>query len=91
MRFYRTIIFYLDAKDVLKKAKETTLKLEEMSLKVESEFEPTIDKGILLASNLNSKTGKETLKNFIEVKKEVEVLNVVFGKDSKAIVILKGR
>ena len=62
-----------------------------MSLKVNAEFGPTLDKSILLAKNLNSQTGKETFKNFIEVKKKAEVLNVVFGKDSKAIVILKGR
>ena len=61
-----------------------------MSLKVNTEFEPTLDRTILLARNLNPKTDEETFKNFIEVRKKTDVFNVVAGKDGKAIVILKG-
>ncbi|CAB3992453.1 poly [ADP-ribose] polymerase 14-like isoform X2 [Paramuricea clavata] len=58
-------------------------------LKVSTVFEPTHDRSILLAKNLNPKTSKETLQKFVESKKNVDVFNVVFGKDGKAIVILK--
>ena len=61
-----------------------------MSLEVNTEFEPTLDRTILLARNLNSKTDEETFKNFIEVRKKSDVFNVVAGKNGKAIVILKG-
>ena len=53
------------------------------------EFIPTHDQSILLAKNLNPKTSKETFKNFVESTKNADVFNVVFGKDHKAIVILK--
>ena len=58
-------------------------------LKVSTVFEPTHDRSILLAKNFNPKTSKETLQNFVESTKSVDVLNVVLGKDGKAIVILK--
>ena len=74
---------------MLKKANETSLKLEDNVLKVSTVFEPTHDRSILLAKNLNPKTSKETLQNFVESTKSVDVLNVVLGKDGKAIVILK--
>jgi hypothetical protein len=74
---------------VLTKANETPLKLEGNVLKVSTVFEPTHDRSILLAKNLNPKTSKETFQNFVESTKSVEVLNVVLGKDGKAIVILK--
>jgi hypothetical protein len=77
----------LDAQNVLKKVNETSLKLEGNVLKVSTE--PTHDRSILLAKNLNPKTSKETLQNFVESTKSVDVLNVVLGKDGKAIVILK--
>ena len=57
---------------------------------VSSEFIPTHDQSILLAKNLSPKTtSKETFKNFVESTKNADVFNVVFGKDHKAIVILK--
>ncbi len=74
---------------MLKKANETPLKLEGNLLKVNAEFEPTHDRSILLAKNLNPKTSKETFQNFVESTKNVDVLNVVLGKDGKAIVILQ--
>jgi hypothetical protein len=74
---------------VLKKANETSLKLEGNLLKVSSVFEPTHDRSILLAKNINPETNEETFKSFVEVKKKADVLNVVYGKDGKAIVILK--
>jgi hypothetical protein len=75
---------------VLKKANETPpLELERNVLKVSAALEPTHDKSILLAKNLNPKTSKETFKNFVESTKSVDVVSVVFGKDCKAIVILR--
>ena len=74
---------------MLTKANETPLKLEGNLLKVSIVFEPTHDRSILLAKNLNPKTSKETFQKFIESTKSVDVLNVVLGKDGKAIVILK--
>ena len=50
---------------------------------------PTHDQSILLAKNLNPKTSKETLQDFVESTKNADVFNVVLGKDGKAIVILK--
>ena len=79
----------LDARGVLEKAKETPLLLEGNFLTVSSVFVPTHDQSILLAKNLNPKTNKETFKNFIESTKNADVFNIVFGKDDKAIVILK--
>jgi hypothetical protein len=58
-------------------------------LKVSTVFEPTHDRSILLAKNLNPKTSKETFQTFMESTKSVNVFNVVLGKDGKAIVILK--
>ena len=87
-----TILLYsihLDAKAVLEKAKETSLQLEGNTLTVSSVFVPTHDQSILLAKNLNPKTSKETFKNFVESTKNADVFNVVFGKDGKAIAILK--
>ena len=52
-------------------------------------LELTHDRSILLAKNLNSQTNEETFRRFVKVKKKADVLNVVFGKDGKAIVILK--
>ena len=74
---------------MLKRAKETRLKLEGKFLIVKPVLEPTHYKSILLINNLNPRTDKETLKDFIESTKNVVVLKVVFGKDSKALVILK--
>ena len=79
----------LDARGVLEKAKETPLLLEGNFLTVSSVFVPTHDQSILLAKNLNPKTSKETFKNFVESTKNADVFNVVFGKDGKAIAILK--
>jgi hypothetical protein len=79
----------LDAQNVLTKANETPLKLEGNMLRVSAEFEPTHDRSILLAKNLKPETSKETFQNFVEATKNVNVFNVVFGKDGKAIVILK--
>ena len=50
---------------------------------------PTSDQSILLAKNLNPKTNEETFKNFVESTKNADVVNVVFGKDGKAIAILR--
>ncbi|CAB4045054.1 poly [ADP-ribose] polymerase 14-like isoform X2, partial [Paramuricea clavata] len=75
--------------NVLRKANETPLKLEGNLLKVSTVFEPTHDRSILLAGNINPETNEETFKSFVEVKKKADVLNVVYGKDGKAIVILK--
>ena len=50
---------------------------------------PTPDQSILLAKNLNPKTNEETFKNFVESTKNADVVNVVFGKDGKAIAILR--
>jgi hypothetical protein len=52
-------------------------------------FEPTYDRSILLAKNLNSQTNEETFRRFVEIKKKADVIKVVFGKDGKAVVILK--
>ena len=71
---------------VLKKAEETLLKLEGNVLTV-----TTHDQSILLVNNLNPKTSKETLKDFIESTKNADVFEVTFGKDGKAIVILKNK
>ena len=73
---------------MLEKAKETPPELEGNLLTVSSELIPTHDQSILLAKNLNPKTSKETLKNFVESTKNADVFNVVCGKDGKAIVIL---
>ena len=74
---------------MLKKAEETLLKLEGNVLTVSPVLEPTHDQSILLVNNLNPKTSKETLKDFIESTKNADVFEVIFGKDGKAIVILK--
>ena len=74
---------------MLKKAEETPLKLEGNVLTVSPVLEPTHDQSILLVNNLNPKTSKETLKDFIEATKNADVFEVIFGKDGKAIVILK--
>ena len=74
---------------MLKKANETPLKLEGNLLKVSTVFEQTHDRSILLAKNVNPQTNEETFRNFVEIKKKADVMNVVFGKDGKAIVILK--
>ena len=52
-------------------------------------FEPTYDRSILLVRNLNPNTGKDTIQDFIESTKHVEVLKIVLGVGGKAIVILK--
>ena len=74
---------------MLKKAEETLLKLEGNVLTVSPVLEPTHDQSILLVNNLNPKTSKETVKDFIEVTKNADVFEVIFEKDGKAIVILK--
>ena len=75
---------------MLKKANETLLELEKNVLRISEVFEPTHDKSILIAKNVNySKINEETFRSFVEVKKNVDVFNVVFGKDDKAIVILQ--
>ena len=74
---------------MLKKVNETPLILEGNVLKVSTVFEPTHDRSVLLAKNLKPETSKETFQNFVEATKNVNVFNVVFGKDGKAIVILK--
>ena len=74
---------------MIQKAKEELLQLEGNFLTVSREFIPTHDRSMLLAKNLNPKTSKETFKNFVESTKNADVFNVVFGKDHKAIVILK--
>ena len=79
----------LDAQNVVTKANERPLKLEDNVLKVSTVFEPTHDRSILLAKNLNSRTKEETFRSFVEVTKSADVFNVVFGKAGKAIVILK--
>ena len=81
---------------MLEKGKETPLQLEGNFLTVSSVFLHdqsmllTHDQSMLLAKNLSPKTNKETFKNFVESTKNADVFNVVFGKDGKAIVILKG-
>ncbi|CAB4044913.1 Hypothetical predicted protein, partial [Paramuricea clavata] len=42
-----------------------------------------------MAKNLNSQTNEETFRRFVEIKKKADVIKVVFGKDGKAVVILK--
>ena len=74
---------------MLEKAKKAALQLEENTLKVSSVFVPTLDQSILLAKNLNPNTNEETFKNFVESTKNADVFNVVFGKDGKAVVILR--
>ena len=74
---------------MLKKANETPLILEGNVLKVSAVFEPTHDRSILLAKNINPQTNEETFRSFVEVKRNGDVFNVVFGKDGKAVVILK--
>ena len=74
---------------MLKKAEETPLKLDDHFLTVSSVLEPTNDPSILLVNNLNPRTRKETLKDFVESTKNADVFKIVFGKDGKAIVILK--
>ena len=74
---------------MLKKAEETPLKLGGNVLKVSAVFVPTHDQSVLLAKNLNPKTSKETLQDFVESTKNADVFNVVLGKDGEAIVILK--
>ena len=74
---------------MLEKAKEAPLQLEGNTLTVSSVFVPTHDQSILLAKNLNPNTNEETFKNFVESTKNSDVFNVVFGKDGKAIVILR--
>ena len=74
---------------MLEKAKETPFQLEGNYLTVSSVFVPTHDQSILMARNLSPKTSKETFKNFVESTKNADVFNIVFGKDGKAIVILK--
>ena len=69
---------------MLKKAEETPLKLDGHVLTVSS-----VDRSILLVNNLNPRTRKETLKDFVESTKNADVFKIVFGKDGKAIVILK--
>ena len=49
----------------------------------------THDRSILLAKNVSPKTSRETFKNFIESTRNVDVLDIVLGKDGKAIIILK--
>ncbi|CAB4032729.1 Hypothetical predicted protein, partial [Paramuricea clavata] len=85
-----TFVSSKDAQNVLTKANETPLKLEGNVLKVSTEFEPTHDRSILLAKNLKPETSKEMFQNFVEATRNVDVFNVVFGKDGKAIVILRG-
>ena len=75
---------------MLEKGKETPLQLEGNFLTVSSVFLQTHDQSMLLAKNLSPKTNEETFKNFVESTKNADVFNVVFGKDGKAIVILKG-
>ena len=87
--FFYLSICILDAKNVLEKAKETPFQLEGNYLTVSSVFVPTHDQSILMARNLSPKTNKETFKNFVESTKNADVFNIVFGKDGKAIVILK--
>ena len=74
---------------MLEKAKEAPLQLDGNTLTVSSVFVPTHDQSILLAKNLNPNTNEETFKNFVESTKNADVFNVVFGKDGKAIVILR--
>ena len=75
---------------MLKKGNETPLELENNLLRVSDVFEPTHDRSILIAKNVNqSKMNEETFTNFVEVKRNADVFKVVFGKDDKAIVILK--
>ena len=74
---------------MLKKAEETPLKLGGNVLKVSAVFVPTHDQSVLLAKNLNPKTSKETLQDFVESMKNADVFKVVLGKDGEAIVILK--
>ena len=74
---------------MLEKAKEAPLQLDGNTLTVSSVFVPTHDQSILLAKNLNPNTNGETFKNFVESTKNADVFNVVFGKDGKAIVILR--
>ena len=74
---------------MLKKAEETPLQLDGHFLTVSSVLEPTNDRSILLVNNLNPRTRKETLKDFVESTKNADVFKIVFGKDGKAIVILK--
>jgi hypothetical protein len=75
----------LDAQNVLKKANETPLKLEGNLLNVSSVFEPTHDRSILLAKNINPETNEETFKSFVEVKKKADVLNLFMGKMVKLL------
>ena len=70
---------------MLERAKVTPLRMSTVS----SEFIPTHDQSILLAKNLNPKTSKQAFKNFVESTQNADVFNIVFGKDGKALVILK--
>ncbi|XP_028391015.1 protein mono-ADP-ribosyltransferase PARP14-like [Dendronephthya gigantea] len=78
-----------DVQNILRKANKETLQLDGNVVNVSTDYEPTYYRSVLLAKNLNPKTGEETLKNFVEATKNTDVWKVVLGKDNKAIVILK--
>ncbi|XP_028411312.1 uncharacterized protein LOC114533887 isoform X2 [Dendronephthya gigantea] len=75
--------------NILRAANEKPFILDNNPLTVTTKLEPTHDKSILLVKNLSLSTSKETLRDFVETKKNTDVLNVVPGKHGKAIVILE--
>ena len=72
---------------MIKRAKDKPLQLEGNLLTVSTEL--MLDRSILLAKNVSPKTSSETFKNFIESTRNVDVLDIVWGKDGKAIIILE--
>ncbi|XP_046838994.1 uncharacterized protein LOC124433277 [Xenia sp. Carnegie-2017] len=84
-----TYVSLKDAENVLKKAKETLLVHEESPLQVTADYVPTEDRSILMVTNLSPDINVETLKNFVESKKNTFVLKIFLGKHGKAVVILE--
>ena len=72
---------------MIKRAKDKPLQLEGNLLTVSTEL--MLDRSILLAKNVSPKTSRETFKNFIESTRNVDVLDIVWGEDGKAIIILE--
>ncbi|XP_046856440.1 uncharacterized protein LOC124449537 isoform X2 [Xenia sp. Carnegie-2017] len=78
-----------DAENVLKRAKEKLLVLNGCSVQVTADYIPTEDRSILMVTNLSPDTNVETLKNFVEIKKQTDVIKIVLGKHGKAVIILQ--
>ena len=58
-------------------------------VQVTADYIPSEDRSILMATNLSPDTTVETLKNFVETKKQTDVIKIVLGKHGKAVIILQ--